>query len=334
MQAILGMLGFGPKKELHDLEGRVAVITGGAQGIGYAAARGFLEAKAKVILVNRQWDTGSDAIHEIKNDFGRDALVEWYHCDLGNLKETKEVFDGIREREKRLDILVLSAGINANKFSLDHDHIESIFGVNWLGHFYALNRLYPLLRETGRMNPPTAPRIILQSSEVHRAAPSTVQFESIDEINDARLGPVELYARSKLAMILGAKYGLYERVIKPNKDNVYVISVHPGAVNTAMQQQWKQAYPGLLGKLLTSANLSIGRSPEQGAYATLYAATSPEIEEKGWNGVYLTNPGQLGKESSQASDPGLGLKLWQLSEKLVKEKVGADALNDWPELAV
>lgn len=36
-----------------------------------------------------------------------------------------------------------------------------------------------------------------------------------------------------------------------------------------MQQQWKQAYPGLLGKLLTSANLSIGRSPEQGAYATL-----------------------------------------------------------------
>lgn len=126
--------------------------------------------------------------------------------------------------------LVLSAGINANKFSLDHDHIESIFGVNWLGHFYALNRLYPLLRETGKMNPPTAPRIILQSSEVHRAAPSTVQFESIDEINDARLGPVELYARSKLAMILGAKYGLYERVIKPNKDNVYVISVHPGAV--------------------------------------------------------------------------------------------------------
>lgn len=71
----------------------------------YAAARGFLEAKAKVILVNRQWDTGSDAIHEIKNDFGRDALVEWYHCDLGNLKETKEVFDGIREREKRLDIV-------------------------------------------------------------------------------------------------------------------------------------------------------------------------------------------------------------------------------------
>lgn len=37
MQAILGMLGFGPKKELHDLEGRVAVITGGAQGIGFVS---------------------------------------------------------------------------------------------------------------------------------------------------------------------------------------------------------------------------------------------------------------------------------------------------------
>lgn len=64
-----------------------------------------MEAKAKVILVNRSWDTGSDAIRGIKKDFGVDSQVEWYHCDLGNLKETREVFMGIREREKRLDLV-------------------------------------------------------------------------------------------------------------------------------------------------------------------------------------------------------------------------------------
>jgi hypothetical protein len=39
--------------------------------------------------------------------------------------------------------------------------------------------------------------------------------------------------------------------------------------------------------------------------------------------------GQLGKESSQASDPKLGDALWDLSERLIKEKVGDDALADW-----
>jgi hypothetical protein len=118
-----------------------------------------------------------------------------------------------------------------------------------------------------------------------------------------------------------------------------------------MQQQWKDAYPGLLGKLITGVMLAGGRDVEQGSYSALYAATSPEIEEKGYNGYYFSDPvcflsfmltfwqlrdsvlmvkqGQLGKESSQASDPKLGDALWELSERIIKEKVGDDALVDW-----
>lgn len=54
-----------------------------------------------------------------------------------------------------------------------------------------------------------------------------------------------------------------------------------------MQQEWKDAYPGLLGKLITTVMLAVGRDVEQGSYSALYAATSPEIEEKGWNGYYF-----------------------------------------------
>ena len=96
-----------------------------------------------------------------------------------------------------------------------------------------------------------------------------------------------------------------------------------------MQQQWKDAYPGITGKLLTAAMLVGGRDVEQGSYSALYAATSPEVEEKGWNGYYLADPGQPGKESKQASDPALGAALWQHSERLVKDVVGEDALQDW-----
>jgi len=65
----------------------------------------------------------------------------------------------------------------------------------------------------------TAPRIVALSSEAHRAAPSNVKFESLEEINNDKLGPTELYGRTKLALILFMKYGLVEKIIKPDSDN-------------------------------------------------------------------------------------------------------------------
>jgi NAD(P)-dependent dehydrogenase (short-subunit alcohol dehydrogenase family) len=50
-------------------------------------------------------------------------------------------------------------------------------------------------------------------------------------------------------MILYSR-SIAEKVIKPNGDNVYVLAVHPGAVNTKMQEQWQEAYPGILGKTI------------------------------------------------------------------------------------
>jgi hypothetical protein len=96
-----------------------------------------------------------------------------------------------------------------------------------------------------------------------------------------------------------------------------------------MQQQWKDAYPGITGVLLTNAMLFVGRSPEQGSYSALWALTDPSIEEKDLNGYYFADPDQPGKETAQASDPALGAALWDLSTRLVKEKVGDDALIDW-----
>lgn len=100
-------------------------------------------------------------------------------------------------------------------------------------------------------------------------------------------------------------------------------------VNTGMQQQWKDAYPGLFGKLVSWSQQAMGRSPEQGSYSALYAATSPEVEEKGWNGYYLIDPSSPGKETAQANDRFLGIALWELSHRIIKDKVGQDAMVDW-----
>ncbi len=104
MQAALGSV-IGPKKEIHDLTGRVAVVTGGALGIGYEISRNIALVGCRVIMINRKEDQGKEAIEKIKSETNGEALVEWIPCDLGNLAEVKEVFNGIRERESRLDLV-------------------------------------------------------------------------------------------------------------------------------------------------------------------------------------------------------------------------------------
>jgi len=328
MQSVLHKV-VGPK-EVHpeNLDSRVAVVTGGALGIGYEVSRALALAGVKVIMVNRKEEQGTEAIDAVKKEKA-DAQIEWKHCDLGNLKEVKEVFTELRNSLDRLDFLVLSAGINTNFYAEDSDGIDRHFGVNYLGHYYACNQLWPLLRKTGKLGEKPAPRVVFESSEMHRTAPSDVHFGSLEEINDSSMDPTRLYGRTKLAMILFSKFGLRDRVIKPNGDNVYALAVHPGAVNTAMQQQWKDAYPGITGKLLSNAMLFAGRDVEQGSYSALWALTSQEIEDKNMNGFYFNDPGQPGKETSQASDEKLGAALWDLSERIVKDKLGSDALLDW-----
>lgn len=76
----------------------------------------------------------------------------------------------------------------------------------------------------------TAPRIVTMSSVMHRAAPTDTRFASPDEINDAELGPTQLYGRSKLALILFIRFGLVKTIIGPCSDPILALSVHPGTV--------------------------------------------------------------------------------------------------------
>jgi NAD(P)-dependent dehydrogenase (short-subunit alcohol dehydrogenase family) len=233
MQSVLHQV-IGPK-EVHptNLDGKVAIVTGGALGIGYEISRALAHAGCRVIMINRKEEQGDSAISKIKEETPG-AKVEWKECDLGSLAMVRDVFTQLAKSLDRLDYLSLSAGINTNKFELDADGIDRHFGVNFLGHFYAVNLLWPLLRKTSKMPGASPPRVVFESSEMHRTAPSDVKFASLDEIN-TDIGPTHLYGRTKLAMILAAKSGLYEKVIKKNNDHIYALSVHPGAVSPSRE---------------------------------------------------------------------------------------------------
>ncbi|KAI0628768.1 hypothetical protein C8Q77DRAFT_1161799 [Trametes polyzona] len=304
------------QESVSDLHGRTALVTGGTQGIGYEVSRALALAGARVLLLSRKVDNGEKAVAAIKSQSPA-ADVEFIECDLGDLTNVKAVADHICADESRLDIVVADAGVST---AISESTTS----------FFLINRLLPLLRHTASIPGAPAPRIVSVSSELHRMAPSSVAFSSPAEVSeDVNIGPTGYYARSKLANILFTKYGLVERVFFPNDDRIYALVVHPGAVRTGQQEQMKEAYGALLGNIIKSLTVPFMRTPEEGSLSTLWAATSEDVERKGLNGRYFTEAGQVSEESSQAQDAELGKNLWVLSENLVRQKLGPDALLPW-----
>jgi glucose 1-dehydrogenase len=98
------------------LKGKVAVVTGGAQGIGFACAKRFVQEGAKVVLGDIKAEKGEAAAVALRAD-GGEALFHW--ADVGFREEATELIDKAVEAFGRIDILVNNAGITHGADFLD-----------------------------------------------------------------------------------------------------------------------------------------------------------------------------------------------------------------------
>ncbi|KAI0333141.1 NAD-binding protein [Cubamyces sp. BRFM 1775] len=322
------------REDIPDLSGRTALVTGGTKGIGYETVRALALAHARVLILARSTELGQKAVTTIKQE-SSSADVEFIQCDLADLAMVKQVADKICKDEARMDIVIANAAIGLLPFGLTKDGIDRHFAINHLGHYLLINRLLPLLRRTARLSPAPSPgpRIVTLTSNVHRSAPASTAFAAPAEVcADAGLSAMALYARSKLAVALFAKFGLAERVFTQPRDRdrgISAVTLHPGIVHTDQLDQLKDAYGLVVGSVLKYLTLPLAQRPAQGCLSVVWAATAAEVDRNGWSGRYLDGVGQLAEPSKLAQDPELGRNLWVLSEQLVKEKLGPDALLPW-----
>lgn len=93
------------------LQNKVAIITGGSRGIGFATAKTFLREGASVILCGSRQETAEKAAKELQAEFPQ-ARVEGIWPDLADFAQVKETFDRIAKEYGRIDILVNNAGIS------------------------------------------------------------------------------------------------------------------------------------------------------------------------------------------------------------------------------
>ncbi len=127
-----------------SLQGKVAVVTGGAQGIGKAIAKTFLEKKCTVVIADRDWEAGEETAEE----FAPLGKVRFIPTDVASENEVREMIGQTVGHYGRLDILVNNAGIFRGG-ALEEFPLENwnrVIGVNLTGPFLCAKYAAPHLK--------------------------------------------------------------------------------------------------------------------------------------------------------------------------------------------
>ncbi len=137
-------------RELFDLSGRVAIVTGSTKGIGRAMAQGLAEAGAKGVVSSRKQDLCDQVATEIAEATGAETLG--LACHVGNWDEIPAFVDGVVARFGRIDVLVNNAGINPARVTPSEMTLEfwrKVFAVNLEGPLRTSQLVAPVMRDGG-----------------------------------------------------------------------------------------------------------------------------------------------------------------------------------------
>ncbi|MFG1346448.1 SDR family NAD(P)-dependent oxidoreductase [Xanthobacter autotrophicus DSM 431] len=131
-----------------DLQGRVAVITGGARGIGYAAAERMLKSGAEVSL----WDIDAARLAEAAAILGKLGKVTTETVELTDEASVEAAAQSVVEKHGKIDILVNNAGItggNGKTWELATDVWRRVIDVNLVGPFLTCKSIAPRMIANG-----------------------------------------------------------------------------------------------------------------------------------------------------------------------------------------
>jgi NAD(P)-dependent dehydrogenase (short-subunit alcohol dehydrogenase family) len=128
-----------------DIKGRVAIVTGGATGIGFGVAKGLAAAGAKVVIAGRRLDKARDAAAQLTR---AGAEAEAIALDVTQKADIEREFKAAASRYGRLDILVTSAGTNRRLPTLEYDEAswDIVIDTNLKGAFFSAQAAAKLMQ--------------------------------------------------------------------------------------------------------------------------------------------------------------------------------------------
>ncbi|CAF3820974.1 unnamed protein product [Rotaria sp. Silwood1] len=132
---------------MGKLDGKIALITGGSEGIGFATAQMFItEGVEHVFITGRRQEMLDEAVKKIGS-----SKVTGIQGDVSNMADLDKMFNIIEKEKGRLNIVFANAG--AGEFmpfgSITEEHFDNIFNVNVKGMLFSVQKVLPLIADGG-----------------------------------------------------------------------------------------------------------------------------------------------------------------------------------------
>lgn len=299
--------------DVPELTGRLAVVTGGSDGIGLGLARRLTAAGAEVVLPVRNAEKGRAAVDAIRGAVPG-ARVSTRQLDLSSLQSVAHLAGELVAEGRPIHLLINNAGVmNPPQRQTTADGFELQWGTNHLAHFALTAQLLPLLRAGGA-------RVTTQSSIAARS--NAINWADTDFEQSYDVG--RAYSQSKIANLM---FGLeLDRRSRRAGWGITSNVAHPGVTATnllAAQPQMGRSSDTVAVRVIrfTSRLGVLTQTVDRGLLPALYAAVHPESEGGKFYGPrgfqHLTGAPALQDVYAPASDPADGARLWELSERLV-----------------
>ncbi|WP_026728081.1 glucose 1-dehydrogenase [Flavobacterium denitrificans] len=155
---------------MKNLENKVAIVTGGNSGIGYAAAADLVAKGAKVIVTGRN----KEALAKAETDLNVTGIA----ADQSDLKSIDNLVEEVKSKFGKVDILFLNAGMAAFApvESASEDHYDSIMNVNVKGVYFTVQKVLPILNDGGSIifNTSVNAHVGMPNSSVYAASKAAV----------------------------------------------------------------------------------------------------------------------------------------------------------------
>lgn len=135
---------------MNRLDGKIAVVTGGTQGLGAAVARAFAEAGAEgIVTCGRNLEKGETVAREISGATG--VPVVFVVADLGSVEDCRKVIAAADDTFGRVDVLVNAAGLTdrGNLLNTTPELFDRMFAVNVRGPFFLMQDAVKLMIRDG-----------------------------------------------------------------------------------------------------------------------------------------------------------------------------------------
>ena len=130
---------------MGKLQGKVAVITGGTTGIGFAAAKLFVKEGAYVFITGRRQKELDEAVKAIGDN------VSGVQGDVSKLADLDRLYETVKAEGRRIDVVFANAGLGefAALGSVTEEHFDKMFSINVKGTLFTVQNALPLLNEGG-----------------------------------------------------------------------------------------------------------------------------------------------------------------------------------------